>query len=137
MRLLQGQSHAALGACDVALIASGTATLEAMLFHRPMVIAYRLSSGSWRMMKGKGYQPWIGLPNILHREFVVPEFIQDAAHPQALGQALLDQLGDHAMRERIAQRFALSHQELRHDAARRAAETIESLCRTTPHRIAR
>ena len=71
--LLDGQSHEALAACDVTLIASGTATLEAALFKRPMVIAYRMHALSWQLMKRMHYQPWVGLPNILCGEFVVPE----------------------------------------------------------------
>ncbi len=86
IQVLAGQSHAALAACDVTLIASGTATLEAALFKRPMVIAYNMHPLSWRMMKRKQLQPWVGLPNILSGEFVVPELLQDAATPQALAQ---------------------------------------------------
>jgi hypothetical protein len=75
-----GQSHAVLAACDVTLIASGTATLEAALFKRPMVIAYtclaELADDAARM----AYQPWVGLPNILCRDFVVPELLQDDCH---------------------------------------------------------
>ena len=82
LQLLHGQSHTALAACDQTLIASGTATLEAALYKRPMVIAYRMSPFSYRLMKGRNYQPWFGLPNILAGEFLVPEFIQDAATPE-------------------------------------------------------
>jgi lipid-A-disaccharide synthase len=89
VKLLDGQSHAALAACDVTLIASGTATLEAALFKRPMVIAYNMNALSWRLMQRKQLQPWVGLPNILCREFVVPELLQEAATPEALAQATL------------------------------------------------
>ncbi|RYF55208.1 MAG: lipid-A-disaccharide synthase, partial [Comamonadaceae bacterium] len=79
--LVHGQSHAALAACDVTLIASGTATLEAALFKRPMVIAYNMNRLSWRLMHRQQLQPWVGLPNILCEDFVVPELLQDAATP--------------------------------------------------------
>jgi lipid-A-disaccharide synthase len=89
VKLLDGQSHAALAACDATLIASGTATLEAALFKRPMVIAYNMNALSWRLMQRKQLQPWVGLPNILCRDFVVPELLQEAASPEALAQATL------------------------------------------------
>ena len=73
---LDGRSHEALAACDLTLIASGTATLEAALFKRPMVIGYRMHPLSWQLMKRMALQPWVGLPNILCRDFVVPERIQ-------------------------------------------------------------
>jgi lipid-A-disaccharide synthase len=87
LQLLDGRSHEALAACDVTLIASGTATLEAALFKRPMVIGYRMHALSWQLMKRMGYQPWVGLPNILCREFVVPELLQERLHAQALAAA--------------------------------------------------
>ena len=87
LQIVTGQSHTVLAACDVTLIASGTATLEAALFKRPMVIGYHMHPLSWWLMRRKQLQPWVGLPNILCRDFVVPELIQDAATPQALSAA--------------------------------------------------
>jgi lipid-A-disaccharide synthase len=110
--LLDGQSHAALAACDVALVASGTATLEAALFKRPMVIAYNMHGLSWILMKCKKLQPWVGLPNILCREFVVPELLQNAATPAALAQALADWFDVPEKVRRLEQRFVSLHQEL-------------------------
>ena len=81
-----------MAACDVTLIASGTATLEAALFKRPMVIGYHMSWLSWQIMRRKRLQPWVGLPNILCRDFVVPELLQDARNPAALAQATLQWL---------------------------------------------
>ena len=78
------------------LIASGTATLEAALFKRPMVIGYRMHAFSWQLMKRMSYQPWVGLPNILCREFVVPELLQEDCEPEALARAVLAQLDDAA-----------------------------------------
>jgi lipid-A-disaccharide synthase len=86
-RSAHGQSHEALAACDVTLIASGTATLEAALFKRPMVIAYNMHWLSWQLMKRMRLQPWVGLPNILCREFVVPELLQDDATPAGAGRS--------------------------------------------------
>lgn len=124
LQLLQGQSHTALAACDQTLIASGTATLEAALYKRPMVIAYRMAPFSYRLMKGKNYQPWFGLPNILAGEFLVPEFIQDAATPDALAKAISQQHDDVAGRDRLIQRFDAMHHELARGCAQRVAETV-------------
>ncbi|MDP1533609.1 MAG: lipid-A-disaccharide synthase [Rubrivivax sp.] len=124
LQLLDGQSHAALAACDVTLIASGTATLEAALFKRPMVIGYRMHALSWQIMKRMKYQPWVGLPNILCRDFVVPELLQDDCQPQALAQATLAWLDDAAGTRRVAQRFTDLHHQLRCDTARRATDAI-------------
>lgn len=123
-----GQSHQVLAACDLTLIASGTATLEAALFKRPMVIAYHMNWLSWQIMRRKKLQPWVGLPNILCQDFVVPELLQDAATPEALAQAVETWLRDldHAP-ERIGQletRFQALHLELQRDTARLASDAI-------------
>jgi lipid-A-disaccharide synthase len=124
LNLVDGSSHAALAACDVTLIASGTATLEAALFKRPMVIGYRMNGLSWQLMKRMRYQPWVGLPNILCREFVVPELLQDACRPGALADATLAWLDDAPAAERLARRFQDLHHLLRCDTARRATDAI-------------
>ncbi|MDO4905050.1 MAG: lipid-A-disaccharide synthase [Lautropia sp.] len=124
IEVLDGQSHTALAACDQTLIASGTATLEAALFKRPMVIAYRLAPMSYHLMKTKAYQPWFGLPNILAAEFLVPEFIQDAATPDVLSQAVEQQIDDIAGRERLVARFLEMHQSLACGCAERVASTV-------------
>ena len=125
--LTDGRSHDALAACDVALVASGTATLEAALFGRPMVIAYRMAPISYLIMRKMGYLPWVGLPNILCNDWVVPEFIQRAATAPAMGQALLGQLDDPALRERITARFADLHGLLRQGCAQRSAQVLFEL----------
>jgi len=122
--LLDGQSHAALAACDLTLIASGTATLEAALFKRPMVIGYAMHPLSWQLMKRMAYQPWVGLPNILEREFVVPERIQQYCEPAQLERDVLEWLDDAPRRERVAARFADLHHRLRQDTARRACDAL-------------
>jgi lipid-A-disaccharide synthase len=126
--VLQGRSHTALAACDVTLVASGTATLEAALFKRPMVIAYRMSALSWQIMRRKKLQAWVGLPNILCQEFIVPELLQDAATPQALATEVLrwlDILGRQPEKIRaLEQRFAALHSELQRDTATLAANAV-------------
>jgi lipid-A-disaccharide synthase len=124
LQVLDGQSHAALAACDVTLIASGTATLEAALFKRPMVIGYDMHPLSWALMKRMRYQPWVGLPNILAREFLVPELIQEQCRPEPLAVAVLQWLDDPAACERVKARFEEQHHLLRQDTATRAADAL-------------
>lgn len=122
--ILDGQSQAALQACDAVLIASGTATLEAMLFKKPMVVAYKLAPLSHWLLKKMVKSPYISLPNLLAAEMLVPEFIQDAATPEALGEAVLIQLRDGSKQ---TERFAELHQSLRCDASQRAAQGVLQL----------
>lgn len=124
LTLLDGQSHEALAACDVTLIASGTATLEAALFKRPMVIAYQLSPMSWQIMKRMGYLPWVGLPNILARDFVVPERLQHEANPKQLSADVLSWLDNPARSASVQQRFLDMHHSLKRDTARAATDAI-------------
>ncbi len=125
--VLDGQSHTALAACDVTLIASGTATLEAALFKRPMVIAYNMHWLSWQNMRRKQLQPWVGLPNILCRDFVVPELIQDAATPQALAAAVLDWFASPAKITALQTRFNALHKELQRDTRTLATDAIQKI----------
>lgn len=124
LTVVTGQSHVALAACDVTLIASGTATLEAALFKRPMVIAYNMNWLSWQIMKRKQLQPWVGLPNILSHDFVVPEFLQDRATPDALAQATLRWLDDAVAVAALQARFTELHHLLDRDTARLASDAI-------------
>jgi lipid-A-disaccharide synthase len=125
--VLNGRSHEALAACDVTLIASGTATLEAALFKRPMVITYAVHWLTYWIMKDKGYLPWIGLPNILLRDFAVPEILQDKATPQALAAATLAWLDDAPRSEALARRFEQLHHDLRRNTAEAATHAIEKI----------
>jgi len=131
LHIMQGQSHTALAACDVTLIASGTATLEAALFKRPMVIAYTMNWLSWQIMQRKKLQPWVGLPNILCQDFVVPELLQDAATPEALAAAVLQWIdAKSATLEKIValeQRFTRLHAELQRDTFQLATDAIQKI----------
>jgi lipid-A-disaccharide synthase len=127
LQRVDGQSHAVLAAADAVLVASGTATLETALFKRPMVIAYKMNALTAAMMRRMGYIPWVGLPNILAREFVVPEFLQEAATPQALADAMMFQLDDAPNRLRLEERFGAMHATLRRDTGERAATVIAGL----------
>lgn len=131
IRVLGGQSHLALEACDCTLIASGTATLEAALFKRPMVISYHMHAISWRLMRRKQLQPWVGLPNILCQDFVVPELLQEAATPEALAEAVTQWLDaprlDPARLAQLEQRFHDLHLELRRDTPKLAADAIQKI----------
>ena len=124
LQLVDGESHAAIAAGDAVLVASGTATLEVALFKKPMVIAYKVMRASWEIMRHMGYQPWIGLPNILAREFVVPEYLQHAATPEALADAVWRQLDDPAGCERLARRFTDMHHSLLRNSAQESAEAV-------------
>lgn len=127
-------SWQALSACDMALVASGTATLEAALFKRPMVISYVLSPWMRRLMAWKSGQaapslPWVGLPNVLSQSFVVPELLQDDATPEKLFEAIWQLWEDQAQRQAIGERFAQLHETLRCDTASRASQAILDVMR--------
>ena len=124
-----GGSHQVLTASDAVLVASGTATLEVALFKKPMVIGYKMMRASWEILRHMGYQPWVGLPNILAREFVVPELLQNAATPEALADAVWKQLQDPAHCERLRQRFMEMHGALLRDTAHESARAVLDLIR--------
>ncbi len=127
LTIVTGQSHAALAACDVALVASGTATLEAALHKRPMVISYRTHWLTYALMKPRQLQPWVGLPNILCRDFVVPELLQSRAKPESLCGALDDWLNSPERMRSVQEKFRLLHAELLRDTATIATDAIEKV----------
>lgn len=131
LQIVEGQSHTVLAACDVTLIASGTATLEAALFKRPMVIAYNMNWLSWQIMRRKKLQPWVGLPNILCRDFVVPELLQDQATPEALATAVLQWMDAKTSApdkiRAVEQRFTALHAELQRDTSKLATDAIQKI----------
>jgi len=122
--LLFGHAQDAMIAADIALVASGTATLECALLKRPMVITYKMPALSWWMIKRKRYQPYFGLPNILCERFVVPELIQEDATPENLTQALLNLLNDKDAVAQLEETFHELHQTLRQNTAQKAAAAI-------------
>jgi lipid-A-disaccharide synthase len=129
LTVLFGHAHEAMAAADVVLAASGTATLEAALLGRPVVIAYRMPRLSYWMMKGRGYLPYVGLPNILAGEFVVPEFLQDEATAENLSQSILNLMFDTAVRDKLEERFGVMAGELRQNSAERIASALVPLIR--------
>ncbi len=124
MTVLFGHARDAIAAADVVLVASGTATLEVALARKAMVITYKMSGPTFRLMEGMGYLPWVGLPNIIAGEFVVPELLQDDATPENLAQAVLNSLNDPVVARRLAARFERMRQILKRDAAARATEAV-------------
>jgi lipid-A-disaccharide synthase len=124
LTLLDGQSHLALAACDAVLIASGTATLEALLYKRPMVVAYRLAPLTFWILKRMVKSPYISLPNLLAQRLLVPELLQDDATPEALAQTLLPLIDGG---EEQTRGFDAIHRTLRRDASNQAADAVLTL----------
>jgi lipid-A-disaccharide synthase len=124
LTILFGHAHDAMIAADCVLVASGTATLEAALLGRPMVITYKMPPTSYRIMKRKGYLPYVGLPNILAGRFIVPEILQDDATPENLAQALLNEVNDPIVGGRLAEEFSRMRRELKRDTAEKAVEAL-------------
>ena len=125
--IVRGRSREVMAAADVVLLASGTATLEAMLLKKPMVVGYRLSNLSFKIVSRMVKSPYIALPNLLAKQPLVPEFIQDEATPQALGEAVLERLENTEERERLTTAFTEIHNSLRHNADEQAASAIATL----------
>lgn len=122
--LLFGHAHDAMIAADGVLVASGTATLEAALLKRPMVITYRMSGLTYWLAKRRQYLPYVGLPNILAGRFVVPELLQDDATPENLAQALCNLVADKDAVAELEQIFSDMHAMLKQDTAHKAAQAI-------------
>ncbi len=117
LMLLEGQSHTALAAADATMVASGTATLEAALFKCPMVIAYHMPWLSWQIIRRKRLQPWVGLPNILCQDFIVPELLQEQATPHALAKATSEWLDNLQLVDKVKLRFTDLHKQLMQDTS--------------------
>jgi len=123
-RLLFGHAQDALGAADVSLVASGTATLEAALIKRPMVITYKIAKFSYWLMKRMAYLPYVGLPNVLAGRYVVPEILQDDATPENLAEALVKLYEDKENAKAIEEAFTDMHLQLRQNTAEKAANAV-------------
>ena len=122
--MLFGHAHDAMIAADGVLVASGTATLEAALLKRPMVITYKMPSFTWWLTKRKKYQPYVGLPNILAGKFVVPELLQEDAIPENLAQALVNSVNDKGAVAELEDTFTEMHLALRQNTTQKAAAAI-------------
>lgn len=124
VQILFGHAHLAMEAADAIMVASGTATLEAALFKRPMVITYRMPALSWQILKRMSYLPYVGLPNILAQQFVVPELLQRDATPEKLAETLLKLVQDKAGCKKIRSEFMRMHKSLRQNSEEKAAKAI-------------
>jgi len=127
LQVYQNQTHPVLAAADVALLTSGTITLEALLFNLPMVVAYRMHAISYAIIRAMVSARFAALPNLLADEQIVPEFLQQACQPDKMGQALLQLLENDEARNRQIQQFKLIRQTLQCDASARAAEAVLAL----------
>lgn len=129
--IVRGRSREVMASSDVVLLASGTATLEAMLLKKPMVVGYRLSGFSYALISKLVKVPHVALPNLLAREQLVPELLQGAATPEALGAAVLERLEDTGERQRLKDAFTELHKQLRQNADERAASAVSNLLEQT------
>lgn len=126
IQLLFGHAHDAMEASDFVLVASGTATLEAALLKRPMIITYRMSRLSWFVLKRMQYLPYVGLPNILAKRFIVPELLQDNATPEKISNTMHEMLEDKTRLKDIQDTFTDIHRTLKQNAAKQAADIVLS-----------
>ena len=127
LKIMNGNSHQCMAAADVAMVASGTATLETALFKCPMVISYAMPWLSWQITQAKRLQPWVGLPNILCKDFVVPELLQSKAMPQAIAQGVLDWLNNPSEVSRLKSIFLNMHKDLILDTPKVTLHAIEKI----------
>ena len=130
--ILDGRSHDAMLAADVVLLASGTATLEAMLLKRPMVVCYKLAALTYALASRMLKVPYVALPNLLAGERLVPEFLQDQVTVENLQRELFALLGDAERRRMLARRFGAIHLDIRRDASAEAAKAVLSVAGPAP-----
>ena len=135
IRILYGHAHDALQAADAALIASGTATLEALLLECPHVITYKVPWLTWQIMRRQALQPWIGLPNILAGAAIVPEIIQNQATPEALAQALEHLLSDHDARDSQIESFRQQRARLKRNTPALIAQALQPFLKAGQHAV--
>jgi lipid-A-disaccharide synthase len=131
IQLVDGQAQRVLAAADAAIVASGTATLETLLTGRPMVVAYRFGALTALLLRRLVKVPYFSQPNLLIGRRLVPEFLQEAVSGQALGEALLCELGDRQHLSELQQEFRRVHETLRRGGAERAAAAILEYVRGT------
>jgi lipid-A-disaccharide synthase len=133
LRIVFGHAIEAMTAADVVLVASGTATLEAALLKRPMVITYRVPSLTYRLMWPRRYLPYVGLPNVLAGRFLVPELLQDEATPENLAQALANFLRHPRLCAAVTREFGRLHEVLRQSNAERVAAVVTEFLEGNRH----
>jgi lipid-A-disaccharide synthase len=126
LQVLFGHAHEAMEAADIVIVASGTATLEAALLKRPMLITYRMPTISWHILKRMNYLPYVGLPNVLAGKFLVPELLQKEATPEKLADAVTHMLNDPGRIKEIKKEFTEIHQSLKQNTAKKASEVVLS-----------
>lgn len=124
MQIMFGHAHDAMEAADAVIVASGTATLEAALLKKPMVITYTMPSLSWQILKRMQYLPYVGLPNILADRFVVPELLQHDANPEKIAETVMAMLADKEQCKDIATTFTNIHHQLKQNSAAKAAQVV-------------
>ncbi|HEY0907293.1 MAG TPA: lipid-A-disaccharide synthase [Methylophilus sp.] len=129
MQVMFGHAHDAMTAADAVLVASGTATLEAALLKKPMIITYKMSNLSWQILKRMRLQPYVGLPNILAGEFIVPELLQEAATPANIAQTMYNLLSDHAGLATLREKYRSIHAQLKQNSAQKAATVVSQFLR--------
>lgn len=132
IQLLRGQSRHVMAAADLILMASGTATLEAMLMKRPMLVAYRFSQLTWEVVKRLVKVPYVALPNLLAGKLLVPEFLQERATPELLTPACLELLDSHAQQQQLKAQFEDLHRELKTNASELAVDALLPLLKLEP-----
>ena len=125
--IVRGRSREVMASSDVVLLASGTATLEAMLLKKPMVVGYRLSRVSYALVSRLVKVPYVALPNLLAKEQLVPVLLQDDASPESLGEAVLERLENESERARLTAAFSQLHEQLRQGADEQSAAAISAL----------
>ena len=126
IQILFGHAHDAMEAADMVILASGTATLEAALLKRPMIITYKMPALSWQILKRMRYQPYVGLPNILAEKWLVPELLQKEATPEKLAEKCVEILENQAGLEQLHDEYMQIHYSLKQDSAEKAAQVVLS-----------
>lgn len=126
VQILFGHAHDAMEAADMVIVASGTATLEAALLKRPMIITYRMPTISWQILKRMNYLPYVGLPNVLAGKFLVPELLQKDATPEKIADTVTKLVNDQENLKTLKQEFSDIHTSLKQNAAKKAAEVVLS-----------
>ncbi|MFL9610048.1 lipid-A-disaccharide synthase [Methylobacillus sp. Pita2] len=126
VNIMFGHAHQAMEAANAVIVASGTATLEAALIKRPMIITYRMPNLSWQILKRMKYLPYVGLPNVLAGRFIVPELLQHDAVPEKLAATLLQMLNDKSRIADIQTEFRRMHELLRQNTEEKAAQAVLS-----------